>query len=324
MIFFLSDKLMDTILTFEEALNCAKNFENFDDIYVAVSLHPDWLTAIPEKRAWAIIHHVTLSGNISHLDQLLALQTPKKDFRLLTESRHQKTILDIARAVKDGGQILKHIERIVKLDEMLNYARTCDWDKCYDIVSANTEYGNQKPSYRRFFLIHHMACANAIKEFERFSSIPGFRFILNLRADRKKINQIARENNGIEFAKYIERKYPTIFENDTQDDRLYEPNDQAKEHTKNVNIVMAQRNLGHAPETSSSLLPSPNAKTRGEVDRETKEALSRQKRTANVSKIMSNNSIDAIRSLLTCSLTQAIMTDPGRQLNILRNLIFFL
>jgi hypothetical protein len=147
---------MDNILSFPDAVECAKNFKNFDGVLMAVNLHPEWLTTIPESRNWAIIHHVVYSSNIDHLDRLLVTQKVNKNFNLLAESRKKETILDIAK-VLNSQEMLKHIERLVKLDEMLNYAKKCEWDKCYNIVQANPNYGNEKPPYRRFYFINNNA-----------------------------------------------------------------------------------------------------------------------------------------------------------------------
>lgn len=51
-----------------KAINSAKNFENFQDVLMAVSLHPEWLTCIPEHRIWAILHQVILSGHVNNLE----------------------------------------------------------------------------------------------------------------------------------------------------------------------------------------------------------------------------------------------------------------
>jgi hypothetical protein len=301
---------MDDILTLQEAVESAKNFENFDDVLLTVTLHPEWVTTIPGERNWAIIHHVVYSGDIEHLDRLLTSQKSNKNFRLLVESRKNETILDIAKVLNDEGKMYKHIQRLVTLDEMLDYAKSSQWDKCYEIVQANPNYGNEKPPYRRFYLIHHIACANAIKQFERFEKIPNFKFNMNLRADQKKINVIARENNGLEFAKYIEKNYQKYFE---EDDALYEPSNVSRQHTNQMNYLMEQRNISQ--ESDLSFGPVKNLYTRGEADKQMKEKLLKQqaeKAKANKEKkVIHQYPIDTVRSLLTCHLTNAIVSDPG-------------
>jgi hypothetical protein len=303
---------MDNILSLQDAIECAKNFKNFQGVLMAVSFHPEWLTTIPGTRKWAIIHHVVYSNNIDHLDQLLSLQKSNKDFDLLTKSRDNETILDIAN-ILDNRNMHKHIERLVKLDELLNYAKDRQWDKCYDIVKENPSYGNEKPPYRQFYLIHYIASANEIKQFERFKTIENFKFIMNLRADRKKINVIARENNGKEFAKYIETNYRSYFDENENDNKLYEPSDEAIKHTNNINILMEQRNI--LQESDIFFGPATNILTRKEADHNMKHKLLKQqeekKQASKADKPVIEHPIDTIRNLLTCPLTNAIVIDPG-------------
>lgn len=300
---------MERILTLDEAIQCAKDFDNFDGVLMAVSLQPQWLTTIPGARQWAIIHHVVYSKNIEHLNQLLAQQKSNANFRLLSESRKNETILDIAKVLNDEKKMYQHIERLVQLDQMLNYAKNCEWDSCFEIIQANPSYGNKKPPYRQFYLIHHLACAGEIEQFERFQQIPGFTFDLNLRVDRKKINAIARENRRIQFAEYIEGKYPDEFRADEVDDQFYQPSDMAKQHTNQVNGLMDTRNL--PPIFEWSLAPAANHLTRAEVDKHAGPKLIKQQQEK-AKAASTSNPTDQIRTILTCSLTHAIVKDPGR------------
>ena len=305
---------MEQILTLDEAIQCAKGFKNFDGVSMAVSLHPEWLTTIPEDRKWAIIHHVVYSKDIEHLDRLLVPQKSNPNFRLLAESRATETILDIANILTDQGQMRQHIQRLVELDKMLNYAKSCQWDQCFEIVHANPSYGNEKPPYRRFYLVHHLACANEIEQFERFEKIRNFAFNLNLRVDRKRINAIARENNCIQFAEYIEKRYPQDFQADEINDQFFQPSDLAKEYTDRFNGLMEQRYIPQEAEWSMS--PATNQYTRSEADKQMKAKLLKQQQEKAEAKkakaVIMQHPIDTIRSILTCSLTQAIVKDPGR------------
>ena len=307
---------MDHILSLQEAIEFAKNFKNFDGVCMAVQFHPEWLTVIPENRMWAILHHIVFSGVTGHLDRILPLQLSNKEFRLLVETRDKQTALSIAKLHGDQSEMLKRIEKLVKLDEMLNYAKECMWNKCFDIVAENPIYGNEKPPYRRFYLIHHMAFANQIEQFEKFQTIENFKFNLTLRADRKKVNVIAREGNGAEFAQYIEKKYLTYFDddedNDDADHKYYEPSETAKNHTKYINCVIEQRNVLY----ESDLFSAPAEQlVRSEMDKKMKEKLLKQEKSikqTNSTNKSHEHPKDAILSILTCSLTNAIVNDPGK------------
>jgi hypothetical protein len=215
---------MDDTDLLHKAINHAKNFQNFSEVLMAVSLHPEWLTIMPEGRKWAILHQVIFSGDVSHLDQLLALQKSNTQFRLLTATRDKETIFNIAALRKDVPDMMNRLEQLVKLDQMLNYAKIGKWDQCYNAAKENPSFVNEKPPYRRFYLLHHMACDDAIVQFERFKQIPNCLFDLNLRANHKKINVIAREEKNGKFADYIEKEYPILLEKDDSTmDELYKP-----------------------------------------------------------------------------------------------------
>ncbi|CAF2830389.1 unnamed protein product [Rotaria sp. Silwood2] len=298
-----------------KAINNAKNFENFSDVLMAVSLHPEWLTMIPEGRKWAILHQIILSGNVNNLDQLLALQKSNKEFRLLTQTSDNQTIFDIASLRNDISDMIKRIEQLVKLDQILNYAKVCEWDKCYEIVKENPSFVNEKPPYRRFYLIHHMACANAIKQFESFKEIKNCIFDLNLRADRKKINVIAREEGQPKFAEYIEKHYPNLLDKDDSTlDELYKPSEEAKKRTNAVNAMMDQQCI--VKDLDNNLLGKPiKMKSRAEVMLHINEIRTQQEselktKSSQASKTEEDTRQEMMIDTLTCPLTLAIFIDP--------------
>ena len=301
---------MDNEISLHKALDCAKNFKNSDYVLMAVTLHPEWLTTIPDGRRWALLHHIVFSGNITNLEQLLALQQLNKQFRLLIKSNNNETVLDIAKVRDDQSQMLQRIERLIKLDEMLNYAIACDWDKCYDIVKENPDYGNEKPPYRRYYLVHHMACADVIDQFERFRKIENFRFNLALRADRKKINVIAREQNKEKFAQYLEENYPSYFNKNEKNDEFYEPSENAKKHTDNIITLMENRTT--LPESDFNMGPVANVMSRTDVINKVKHKLPKSPQSVVAKQFLAEHSVDTIHTILLCSLTNAIVTDPGK------------
>lgn len=210
------------------------------------------------------------------------------------------------------------IQQLIKLDEMLNYAIECKWDRCYEIAKENPSYVNEKPPYRRFYLIHHMACASATEQFERFKKIKDCKFDLTLRADRKKINTIAKEQKQLQFAAYIEKQCPFLLE--TDDPTLvdtYTASDKAVEHTKNItNTLMEQKNI--VKNLDQNLMGEPTKyKTRDEVmqhiaDMRTQhEEEQKQKSNATV-KVDEQKQQDAILDTLTCPLTLAVFVEPGK------------
>jgi len=299
-----------------QAINNAKNFENFHDVLMAVSLHPEWLTFIPNERQWAILHQIIFSGNVNHLDQLLALQKSNKEFRLLTDTRNKQTILDITKLRSDIPEMTKRIQQLIKLDQILNYAKDCQWNECYNLVKDNPTLINEKPPYRRYYLIHHMAIVNAIKEFERFKQIKGCIFDSTLRADRKKINIIAREENQLEFAELMEKYYPNLLDKDDLEiDDLYKPSEEAIQQTKAIHLIVIQ---GINKDLDGDLLgKSFKPKTRGEVMKHLAVIRSEQdKKESQTNDIILQNEENKrklrVMDNLTCPLTLAVFIDPGK------------
>ncbi|UJR15022.1 hypothetical protein I4U23_001998 [Adineta vaga] len=299
---------MDSVLSLQEAIENAKQFQNFQAVFMAVTLHPEWLVEIPENRKWPILYHVVYSGNTDELDRLLALQKMNKNFRLCYETPSRETVFTVAKTRPQNTRMLERIERLIKLDEMLNYAKDCEWDRCYEIVKENPSYKNEKPPYRRFYLIHHIAYAkDSIEQFERFKQIDDFPMDMTLRADRKKINVIAREEGHEEFAEYLEQQYSQFFDDDDDDDQLYEPSEQARQHTEHVHLLMEQRNV--FSESNVVWEPAIKKQNRKEIDDEVRKQ-QEQNKPRSIPRILTEHPIEHIRSLLTCSLTKAIVTDP--------------
>jgi hypothetical protein len=300
-----------------KAINSAKNFENFQDVLMAVSLHPEWLTIIPDDRKWAILHQIIFSGDVEHLDQLLALQKSNQEFRLLTNTRDKETVLDIANLRQDAPKMIKRIEQLIKLDEMLNYAKICQWEECYKIAKENPTFVNEKPPYRRYYLIHHMATANAIKEFERFTQIKGCKFDLTLRADRKKINVIAREENCPQFAEYIEKQYPILLdENDPEIDDVYKPSEKSLQQTKAITLMVQKNVVKDLDEDLMGEAPKPQ-KSRHEVVKHLAAIRSQHEKEQNHAsnaalQIKEEKRKVLVLDTLTCPLTLAVFVDPGK------------
>ena len=311
---------MDDTSLLEEAISAAREFENFDRVLLAVSIHPEWLTFIPENRKWSILHQIVFSGNLDILDQLLALQKANKNFDSSVCTRDGKTIADVAAERKDMPAIKERINKLMKLDHMLSYARNCKWDDCYELVKKNPSFVNEKPPYRRFYLIHHMACAGALDQFDRFGKIPGCVFDASLRADGKTAPTVARENNRTEFAKYLEHKYQELYADDEDANgfdpvRSYPASEQAKINTKQINLAMEQPNVMRDLEKRlhdqpTGLLPRGAVEAKLHKMNAEEQAKSRTA-AAPVAQKQEKTSEKALLEVLTCPLTHAICVDPG-------------
>ncbi|CAF0965523.1 unnamed protein product [Rotaria sordida] len=201
---------------FLEAYDCAKLNRDWHKVINALTTHPNWLIKIPDGRQWTMLHQIVFSGHVKHLDEVLALQISNAQFRLLLKARDGKTIHEVAteRSHIHPG-MLRRIERLVAVDQLLNNAKDRKWDLVKQSITAKPDIVNEKPPYRRFYLAHHLAFVGQLDVFKDLSKI--CKFNLDLLAGNQTVAQVAREHNKIPFAQYIE-SLQTETNDDTNDD----------------------------------------------------------------------------------------------------------
>lgn len=301
----------------QKAMDAAKNFANFDDVVMAVSVHPEWLTIIPRGRRWAILHQIILSGNVANLMRLLHLQKLNPDFRLfLTKTADGESVLDVAKMHPDASRMREYIEELIKLDEMLNYARECQWNQCYEIVEKNPAYFNQKPPYRRYYVIHQLIFADNVEQFQRFEKIKNFSFDFTIRFDRQKVNTFARKNNNLDFAKYLEEQYSSLLSEDDSDSQILpESSEACAQQTDNVGLMLQKTAFAHIDE--ALLGEKQTFKSRGEFRQHVQQIQSDRRTTERQnSEATANAEEEAYKKKLignlTCPLTMTVFVDPGR------------
>ncbi|CAF1306158.1 unnamed protein product [Adineta steineri] len=195
------------IHTFMEAYECAKNDYHWNKVISAISEHPDWLTRIPQGRRWTMLHQIVYCGNVPRFNEILSYEISNQDFRLLHKALDDKTIREVAsERAHIHPQMLRRIERLVAMDQILNNARDGKWELVKQFLRQQTDIVNEKPPYRKYYLAHFLALTGQFNIFKDLCNICEFK--LDLIADGKTINQIAREHNHIEFAEYIENHMP--------------------------------------------------------------------------------------------------------------------
>ncbi|CAF1204336.1 unnamed protein product [Adineta ricciae] len=198
-----ASQTFDPAAVFMEAYDCAKLNNNWNKVSSSLMIHPEWLTKIPEGRRWTMLHQIVFSGNVMHLNEVLALQASNPDFRLLCKAADDKTVREVAAdRAHIHPQMIRRIERLVAVDQLLNNAKERKWELVKQFITMQPDIVNEKPPYRRFYLAHHLACVGELDVFKDLSTVCHFR--LDLLADNKTISQVARENNQLPFAEYIE------------------------------------------------------------------------------------------------------------------------
>lgn len=158
-----------------------------------------------------MLHQIVYCGNVPHLNEVLTFEITNEEFRLLCKSLDDKTVREVAsERAHIYPQMLRRIERLVAIDQMLNNARDGKWELVKQLLRQQGEIVNEKPPYRKQYLAHYLASTGQLNMFKELSSICEFR--LNLVAENKTINIVARENNFIEFAEHVEQLCPNINE----------------------------------------------------------------------------------------------------------------
>ncbi|CAF3680297.1 unnamed protein product [Rotaria socialis] len=200
-------QIMNPDTAFLEAYECAKLNRTWEKVSGALLAHADWLTRIPDGRSWTMLHQIVFSGDVIHLNEVLALQAGNPQFRLLFQARDGKTVRDVATERSQlYPNMLRRIERLVAVDELLNNAKERKWELVKQCITAQPDIVNEKPPYRRYYLAHHLAYVGQLDKFKELSTICHFK--LDLLAEGKTISQIAREHNKIPFAEYVEHLQP--------------------------------------------------------------------------------------------------------------------
>lgn len=150
-----------------------------------------------------MLHQIVFSGDTTHLNEVLALQAGNASFRLMFTSKDGKTVRDVAAEREHiHTAMLRRIDRLILMDELLNNAKSRKWDLVKQSILANQDIVNEKPPYRRYYLAHHLAVVGQLDIFKELTEICHFN--LTLTADGKTVSQVARAHNKINFAEYVE------------------------------------------------------------------------------------------------------------------------
>lgn len=154
-------------------------------------------------RRWTILHQIVFSGDIAHLNEVLGYQIDSPDFSFLCKTLDDKTVREVAiERAHVHPQMLRRIERLVAIDQLLSNARNGKWDLVKQCISSQPDIVNEKPPFRRLYLAHYLATTGELDTFKELSKKCHFK--LDLLADNKTLSQTARENNHTEFADYID------------------------------------------------------------------------------------------------------------------------
>lgn len=129
------------------------------------------------------------------------------DFRLLFKAADGKTVRDVAVERQHIHQnMIRHIERLIFCDQLLNNVKEAKWDAVKSSLRQKPDWVNEKPPYRRRYLVHQLASRGLLNEFKEINQIARLR--LDLLSEGKTPSQLARSTGHEEFANYIDTLAP--------------------------------------------------------------------------------------------------------------------
>jgi len=202
-------------LSFEEVYDIVKRNEqaHYDLVYRTLLAKSEYLTEIPNNQTHSILHHLVSNGALDLFNKIIAI--PNIRFILLTRTlgKPSKDILQISEENKGKSKthkkLYEQIDRLVQMDKCVEYAKNNQTDECRKMLEQNRDLADQKPPYRKYYLIHHLAYANNKNAFDQLNKLCRFDLTL-LTNDQKTASEVAIEQHHDRFAHYLETLSPEM------------------------------------------------------------------------------------------------------------------
>ncbi|CAF1374642.1 unnamed protein product, partial [Didymodactylos carnosus] len=89
------------------------------------------------------------------------------------------------------------IKELNELDKFVDYAKHNQTEQCKQMLNQTSiNLVNMKPSCRKYYLIHHLAYVNNLREFDELKNLDTYHFnMLLLTNDNKTAAEVAFENH---------------------------------------------------------------------------------------------------------------------------------
>ncbi|CAF0734468.1 unnamed protein product [Adineta steineri] len=202
-------------LSFEEVYDIVKRNDTakFDLVYRTLLDKSEYLTLIPNNEIYSILHHIVSHGALDLFNKVIAI--PNIRVILLTKSlgKPGKDILQIAGENRTKSnkykQLYQTIDRLVQMDKFAEYGKSNEIDECKKMLALDEDLVNQKPPYRKYYLIHHLAYANNREAFDQLRELCNFDMKL-LTSDQKTASEVAFQQVHTDFANYLETLSPEM------------------------------------------------------------------------------------------------------------------
>jgi hypothetical protein len=227
-------------LSLEDVHDIVKRNEqaHYDLIYRTLLAKPEYLTEIPNNEKYSILHYLVLHGALDLFNKVIAIPNLRIILLTKTLTKPSKDILQISYENKTKSvnhkKLYEQIDRLVLLDKFAEYAKNNQIDECKKMLEQDSDLVNQKPPYRKYYLIHHLAYANNKNAFDQLRQICNFDMKL-LTNDQKTASEVAIEQKYDRFAQYLETLSPEM--------RAIREQHQQEKHQQNQNQVKYNEQL---------------------------------------------------------------------------------
>ena len=226
-------------LPFEKVYDLVKNNRQdaFDDVYRSLLMRPDYVSVLPPKESYSIFHYIVIHGALDLFNKVIAL--PNLHFNPLTKTatRPSKDIVEISTENRNKSPTYRKLSdtigNLMKLDKFVDHGKKNHIDDCKSMLYQDPELTNQKPPYRKYYLIHHLAFAGNKAGFDQLREICDFDYKL-LTSDQKTASEVALKEDKKEMAEYLEKLSPEMraIRQQHEKERLAKTQEETKQNEK--------------------------------------------------------------------------------------------
>ena len=184
-----------------------KKHQRYDAVYCTLLVKPDYLTILPDNESYSILHYIVLHGLLDLFNKVIAIPNIRLILLSKTATRPSKDVLQISHENQnksnDHKKLYETIDHLVLMDKFVEHGKLNQVNECKRMLEQDEELVNQKPPYRKYYLIHHLAYANDREAFDKLRQLCHFDMTL-LTSDKKTASEVAFERDHKNFAKYLE------------------------------------------------------------------------------------------------------------------------
>ena len=202
-------------LQFDQVYDLVKNNQQdaFAEVYRSLLIRPDYVSVIPPKEAYSIFHYLVIHGALDLFNKVIAIPNLRFNPLTKTASKPSKDISQISMENRSKSpthrKLSDAINNLVTLDKFVDYGKRNQIEDCKRMLQQDDDLANQKPPYRKYYLIHHLAYADNKDGFDQLRAMCKLDMTL-LSSDQKTASEVALEQNHTRLSHYLEELSPEM------------------------------------------------------------------------------------------------------------------